>query len=166
MERINPAGWNGVPSGGLENNRAMSPPTIEPTIPNKVVMRNPICVCMMALAIAPAMKPIMIDQIICNIGGLFRMCVPLSYGVVFKIHQSSIKFLTSRFSYVFRAAIRSPSNSFSSNSNGIAPVPALVCPVPIFQSPILVSRNLDEISRGSRSLALPLARKSYERFAS
>jgi len=46
----------------------MSPPMIDPTIPSKDVMINPMWVCMMKLAIAPAIKPKIIDQIICNIG--------------------------------------------------------------------------------------------------
>ena len=46
----------------------MSPPMIDPTMPNKVVMINPMWVCIMKLAIAPAIKPKIIDQIICNIG--------------------------------------------------------------------------------------------------
>ena len=46
----------------------MSPPMIDQTIPSKDVMINPMWVCMMKLAIAPAIKPKIIDQIICNIG--------------------------------------------------------------------------------------------------
>jgi hypothetical protein len=40
VESIKPAGLNRAPSRGLENSRAMSPPTIEPAIPSNIVRGN------------------------------------------------------------------------------------------------------------------------------
>ena len=52
----------------MEKRRAIIPPTIYPIIPRSVVITNPKWVCMIMLAMAPAIKPIMMDQMICSIG--------------------------------------------------------------------------------------------------
>jgi hypothetical protein len=46
----------------------MIPPTIDPIIPRSVVITNPKWVCMIMLAMAPAINPIIMDQMICSIG--------------------------------------------------------------------------------------------------
>jgi hypothetical protein len=69
IDRISPAGWNGEPSEGLEKIRAIKPPTIDPTIPRRIVASNPKWTCMINFAINPARNPIMMYQMMCNIIG-------------------------------------------------------------------------------------------------
>jgi hypothetical protein len=67
IDRISPAGWNGEPSEGLEKIRAIKPPTIDPTIPTRIVGISPKWTCMIILPMIPEISPIMMYQKMCSI---------------------------------------------------------------------------------------------------
>jgi hypothetical protein len=69
IDRMSPAGWNGLPSEGLEKIRAIKPPTIDPTIPRRIVASSPKWTCRINFATNPERKPIMMYQMMCNIIG-------------------------------------------------------------------------------------------------
>ena len=78
-----PGGMKRCPSAGLENSRAINPPTIEPPMPTRAVIKKPRCCAPGLIARAmrpmmrPMMKPTMMDQMMCNmgfVGGAYPMC--------------------------------------------------------------------------------------------